>query len=85
MINTNWDLSHLYASNEEFLKDFEVAKNMLKNLEKFKNNLGKNDKKILLNYFKTDDEISVILERLESSVLAKANLSFIFEKKSEII
>lgn len=72
MINTNWDLSHLYASNEEFLKDFEVAKNMLKNLEKFKNNLGKNDKKILLNYFKTDDEISVILEKL--AVYAKCKL-----------
>ena len=72
MINTNWDLSHLYASNEEFLKDFEVAKNMLKNLEKFKNNLEKNDKKILLNYFKTDDEISVILEKL--AVYAKCKL-----------
>ena len=24
MINTNWDLSHLYASNEEFLKDFDM-------------------------------------------------------------
>ncbi len=72
MINTNWDLSHLYLLNNDFLSDFENAKKMLKNLEKFKNNLKKNDKKILLNYFKADDEISVILEKL--AVYAKCKL-----------
>ena len=72
MINTNWDLSHLYSSNEDFLSDFENAKKMLKNIEKFKNNLKKNDKKIILDYFKADDEISVILEKL--AVYAKCKL-----------
>ena len=52
MINTNWDLSHLYASNDLFFSDLNKLKNLLKNLEKFKNNLNKNDKKIILNYFK---------------------------------
>ncbi len=72
MINTNWDLSHLYSSNEAFLKDFKTAEKMLKNLEKFKNNLSKNDKKIILDYFKADDEVSVILEKL--AVYAKCKL-----------
>lgn len=72
MINTSWNLSHLYASNDEFLADFELAKKYLKNLEKFKNNLKKNDKKIILDYFKADDEISVILEKL--AVYAKCKL-----------
>lgn len=72
MVNTNWDLSHLYNSNDDFLDDFENAKKMLKNLEKFKNNLNKNDKKILLDYFKADDEISVTLEKL--AVYAKCKL-----------
>ena len=72
MVNTSWDLSHLYASNDDFLSDFELAKKYLKNLEKFKNNLIKNDKKIILNYFKADDEISVILEKL--AVYAKCKL-----------
>ncbi len=72
MINTNWDLSHLYTSNDEFLSDFKNAKKMLKNIEKFKNNLKKNDKKILLDYFKADDEISVTLEKL--AVYAKCKL-----------
>ena len=72
MINTNWDLSHLYSSNDDFLSDFENAKKMLKNIEKFKNNLKKNDKKIILDYFKADDEISVILEKL--AVYAKCKL-----------
>lgn len=64
MINTTWDLSHLYKTNDDFLADFETAKKLLKNLEKFKNNIRKNDKKIILESFKADDEFSVILEKL---------------------
>ena len=72
MINTNWNLSHLYASNDLFLMDLNKSKELLKNLEKFKNNLKKNDKKIILNYFKLDDEFSIILEKL--AVYAKCKL-----------
>ena len=52
MINTSWNLNHLYETNDDYLKDFEVVKNQLKNLEKYKNKLEKNDKKIILNYLK---------------------------------
>lgn len=72
MINTSWNLTHLYRSNDDFLADFELAKNGLKNLEKFKNKLEKNDKKIILDYFKLDDEVSVTLEKL--AVYAKCKL-----------
>lgn len=72
MVNTNWDLTHLYASNDDFLHDFERAKNGVKNLEKFKNKLKKNDKKIILDYFKADDETSIVLEKL--AVYAKCKL-----------
>lgn len=72
MVKTTWDLSGLYNSNDAFLADFEKSKKLLKNLEKFKNNLNKKDKKILLDYFNADDEISIILERL--AVYAKCKL-----------
>lgn len=72
MVNTCWDLSHLYASNDEFMADFERSKNCIKNLEKFKNKLKKNDKKIILEYFKLDDQVSIILEKM--AVYAKCKL-----------
>lgn len=72
MVKTTWDLSGLYNSNDAFLADFEKSQKLLKNLEKFKNNLNKKDKKILLDYFNADDEISMILERL--AVYAKCKL-----------
>lgn len=72
MINTCWDLSHLYATNEDFLTDFEIAKKCIKNLEKFKNKLKKNDKKIILDYFIEDTKASVILEKM--AVYAKCKL-----------
>lgn len=72
MINTCWDLSHLYASNEDFLADFETVKKYIKNLEKFKNKLKKNDKKIILDYFIEDTKASVILEKI--AVYAKCKL-----------
>ena len=72
MVNTSWNLSHLYRSNDDFLSDFDCVKNGIKNLEKFKNKLKKNDKKIILEYFKLDDEVSVTLEKL--AVYAKCKL-----------
>lgn len=62
MIKTNWDLSHLYSSNEEFESDLKLAKKYQKNIEKFKGKL--NNKDDILDYFRTDAELSKILEKL---------------------
>lgn len=72
MINTCWDLSHLYSSNNEFLEDYYKSREIVKNLKKFKNKLKKNDKKIILEYFLEDDKLSIMLEKM--AVYAKCKL-----------
>ena len=72
MVNTRWNLSHIYISNDDFLLDFSKAKKYLKNLEKYKNNIKNNDKKIILNYFYEEQELSLILEKM--AVYAKCKL-----------
>lgn len=64
MISYTWNLTDLYKTNDEFLADFELAKKYLKNAKKFREKLNKNDKKTILEYFKLDEEMSVILEKL---------------------
>ena len=64
MISYTWNLTDLYKTNDEFLKDFDKAKKYLENAKKFREKLKKNDKKIILDYFKLDDEMSVTLEKL---------------------
>ncbi len=64
MVNTNWNLSDIYKTNEEFVNDLKLSKKLIKNLEKFKNKLNKNDKATILEYFKQDSECSIILEKL---------------------
>ena len=59
-----WNLSEIYQSNDKFLKDFENSKKLLKNLEKFRNKLNKNDPKTILEFFKIDDELDRILEKM---------------------
>lgn len=59
-----WNLTHLYASNDEFLSDFENAKKCLKNVEKFKEKLNKNNANDILSYFKSEMQFSAILEKL---------------------
>ena len=59
-----WDLSHLYKTNADFLADFELAKKYLKNIVKFKGKLKKNNSDDVLEYFKLDTKMSVILEKL---------------------
>jgi len=59
-----WDLSHLYKSNADFLSDFEQSKKYLKNIEKFKGKLKKNNSDDILEYFLMDTKLSVILEKL---------------------
>ncbi len=61
---TNWNLSDIYSSNDDFLKDYENAKNCLKILESYKDKLNRKCKEDILNYFKADTEFSVILEKL---------------------
>lgn len=57
-----WDLTHLYKNNAEFEKDLKSAKKYLENIKKFKGKLNKSD--VILDYFKQDTEMSVILEKL---------------------
>jgi len=64
MIKTNWDLSQIYSSDEEFKNDYDKVKNLSLELEKFRGKLENADKTTLLNYFKLDDEFSALLEKL---------------------
>ena len=62
MENKNWNLSHLYKSNEDFEKDLKIAEIYLENIKKFKGKLNKID--IILDYFKLDTEFSILLDKL---------------------
>jgi len=62
MENKNWNLSHLYKSNEDFEKDLKIAEKYLENIKKFKGKLNKID--IILDYFKLDTEFSILLDKL---------------------
>ena len=59
-----WDLSHLYKSNDEFLKDFNKAKMCLKNLKKFKGKLCKTNADDIHEYFLYETNLTVLLEKL---------------------
>ncbi len=59
-----WDLTGLYKTNEEFLSDLEKSKSLLKELEAFRGEISKSDPQIILNYFRKDDELSILLEKL---------------------
>lgn len=62
MKNRTWDLTHLYKTNEEFENDLKMVKKYLENVIKFKGKLDKFD--IILDYFKLDTELSIVLDRL---------------------
>ena len=64
MIKTNWDLTQIYANNEDFKNDFTKVQEMALMLEKYKGKLYNADKNTLLSYFKLDDEFSALLEKL---------------------
>ncbi len=59
-----WNIKALYQSEKEFNLDFEKAESLLDTLVGYKNKIKKNNKKILKNYFYTDKEFSIILEKL---------------------
>lgn len=62
MENKNWNLSHLYKTNEDFEKDLKIVEKYLENIKKFKGKLNKID--VILDYFKLDSEFSILLDRL---------------------
>ena len=62
MKNGLWDLSHLYKTNDEFENDLKIAKNLAKNLEKFKGKLIEPD--VIYDFFRADANLSMILEKL---------------------
>ena len=64
MVDGIWDLSSLYKSNEDFLKDLDKAKQLVFQLEKFRGELSKSDPQIILDYLNKDNELSLILEKL---------------------
>ena len=61
-MNTTWDLSKIYGSNDAFYKDLEKAKKMLVNLEKFRGKL--NNANDIIAYFLAESELSIIIEKL---------------------
>ncbi|MBQ7917589.1 MAG: oligoendopeptidase F family protein [Clostridia bacterium] len=61
-MNTTWDLSKIYNSNDAFYSDLEKAKKMLVNLEKFRGKLNNADD--IIAYFLAESELSIIIEKL---------------------
>jgi len=64
MLSGVWDLSKIYPTNEAFLEDYEKAKKLVVELEKFRGEISKSDPQIILEYFRKDDSLSKILEKL---------------------
>ena len=62
MEKRNWDLGHLYQANDDFEKDIKIVEKYLENIKKFNGKLNKEDE--ILDYFKLDTEMSIILDRL---------------------
>lgn len=61
-----WDTSHIYKSEEEFFADLEILKGGAKQIASFKGGLG--NKQSLLEYFKVNEKLSLIGEKLGAYV-----------------
>ncbi len=59
-----WNLNDLYESGDQFDADLAKAENLLNKLSKFKGTLSQPNKENILNYFKLDDQFSIIFEKL---------------------
>ncbi len=57
-----WDLSHIYNTKDDLYSDIEKVKKLLKKSDAYKGKLT--SKKTLLDFFKYQDEIGMILEKL---------------------
>ena len=62
MEKRTWNLTHLYKTNEDFENDLKIVEKYLENIKKFKGKLNKID--VILDYFRLDTELSIILDRL---------------------
>ena len=67
--NKNWNLAHIYKTNDEFENDLKSAKKYLKILEKYKGKLTQAD--VILDFFEKDTEFSIILEKLSVYAFCK--------------
>ena len=64
MKNTEWNLSDIYATEEDFQKDWKLAE---ANIEKIKTFEGKlNTEKAILEYLRLRDETGIILDKIYS-------------------
>lgn len=61
-----WDTSHIYRTEEEFFFDLEILKGGAKQIASFKGRLG--NKQSLLEYFKVNEKLSLIGEKLGAYV-----------------
>lgn len=59
-----WNLSKLYKKDEEFLLDLEKAKKLLREIQSFRGEISKSDPQIIYNFFKKDEELSILLDKL---------------------
>ena len=58
-----WDLSMLYASHEDYDRDFERVKELCREMLKFRGRLNSRD--VILDEFRKSSELSMILEKME--------------------
>lgn len=58
-----WSIEDIYASDELWNKDFEIMKNKADEIRSYKGRLSESAK-VLLSYFKLNDEVSLIFDNL---------------------
>lgn len=62
-VEDTWKMEDMFATDEAWEKDFEKATEAVKKYSEFAGKVSKN-KEILLEYFKFNDEINLLVERL---------------------
>ncbi len=67
-----WDLSDIFASDEDWLKEYESMRALPEKISVFAGHLGENAE-TLLNYFRLEDEIEIRLEKLISYASCKSD------------
>ena len=62
-IKDTWKMEDLFSSDEVWEKDLEKAISLVKEYSKYAGKISK-DKEVLLTYFKFNDEVNLLAERL---------------------
>ncbi|MFQ9514813.1 MAG: oligoendopeptidase F [Eubacterium sp.] len=62
-VENTWKMEDMFASDEIWEKDFDRASNMVKKYADFKGKVSES-KEVLIDYFKFNDEINLLAERL---------------------